>query len=148
MIECKINDVNLRVYENGEIYLKKTNWRKATDKLDDGYKRIMLNGKNYQQHRIIYKAFNPNFDIDNPKLILDHINRVKNDNQLSNLRAITHQQNNFNRSNVKGYIFYKQNNKWRGHIMLNGKSICKYFDTEEEARDWREEQKKLLHIIN
>ena len=32
--------------------------------------------------------------------------------------------------------------------MLNGKSICKYFDTEEEARDWREEQKKLLHIIN
>ena len=148
MIEIEINGVKLKCYENGDIeYFYKKKWCKASDKLNKGYKRIHLNGKSYLQHRILYKAFNPDFDI-NSKLDIDHINRFRNDNHLENLRAITHQQNNFNRSNVKGYIFYKQNNKWRGHIMLNGKSICKYFDTEEEARDWREEQKKLLHIIN
>ena len=59
MIEFNFNGVDLRVYEDGKIerfYKKK--WRKASDKLDNGYKKIMLNKKNYLQHRIIFKAFN------------------------------------------------------------------------------------------
>ena len=144
MIEIEINGVKLKCYENGDIeYFYKKKWCKASDKLNKGYKRIHLNGKSYLQHRILYKAFNPDFDI-NSKLDIDHINRFRNDNHLENLRAITHQQNLFN-TNAKGYS--RNREKWEGRIKVNGKSISKRFDTESEARDWRLEQKKLLHII-
>ena len=76
-----------------------------------------------------------------------HKNGIRHDNRLENLRVVTHQQNSFNRSNVKGYTFEADRGKWKGQIGINGKQITKYFDTEIEARDWHLEQKALLHLI-
>jgi hypothetical protein len=50
---------------------------------------------------------------------VDHINRLKHDNRLVNLRSVTHQQNMFNK-NSKGYCIDKRTDKWRAHIMVNG----------------------------
>ena len=151
MIEFEFRNTQLKVYENGDIELFRkgqwNRWVKAKDRLSYGYKIIEINNKEYKQHRIVYFAFHQDWDINNPKLQIDHINRVKNDNRLENLRVVTSQQNQFNRSNTKGYSFVKDKNKWRGFIMLNGKSISKYFDTEEEARAWYLEQKALLHLM-
>ena len=147
MIEININGVKLKVYENGDIeyfHLNFKHWRKASDVLNNGYKRIMLNQKYYKQHRIVYFAFHQDFDIDNPELLIDHINRFKNDNRLKNLRVVTNQQNLFN-TNAKGYRFHK--GKWEGSIQLNGKRIYKRFDTEKEAKNWHLEQKAILHLM-
>ncbi len=78
---------------------------------------------------------------------LDHINRIKTDNRISNLRILTNQQNSFN-SNAKGYSWHKPNQKWVSRIVLNGKLIhLGYFNIEEEARQAYLEAKKKYHII-
>jgi hypothetical protein len=79
---------------------------------------------------------------------LDHINGIKDDNRISNLRSVTHQQNHFNETKAKGYYWHKGTNKWQTKIMLNGKSIhLGLFNTEEEARQTYLKAKEQYHII-
>ena len=79
---------------------------------------------------------------------IDHINRIKNDNRICNLRAVTHQQNNFNRGNVKGYSWQNDVNKYRADIRLNNKTIyLGLYKTEQEARNAYLQAKEKYHVI-
>ena len=79
---------------------------------------------------------------------LDHINGVRDDNRISNLRSVTHQQNQWNRTLAKGYYWNKDRNKWVSYIYLNKKRIhLGYFNTEEEARQTYLKAKEQYHII-
>ena len=81
-----------------------------------------------------------------PKII-DHINRIKDDNRFINLRNVTFQQNAFNRT-AKGYTWCKSSKKWRAYIELDGKkTILGYFVSETEAHDAYLEAKKVYHRI-
>ena len=68
-----------------------------------GYLRILVsdNGKrkHYLKHRFIYECFHGL--ITNTKLVVDHINNIKTDNQLNNLQLTTHSQNQI-KENKKG----------------------------------------------
>jgi len=72
---------------------------------------------------------------------LDHINGVKSDNRISNLRLACMTGNSTNRgrfknntSGYKGVSFNKQNNKWSAHVQAGGKKQhLGYFKTPEEA---------------
>lgn len=78
---------------------------------------------------------------------IDHINGVKNDNRISNLREITHQQNQFNRR-VKGYYWHKRDKKYISRIILDRKTIyIGSFNTEEDAHNAYLNAKKTYHII-
>ena len=82
-------------------------------------------------------------------LLIDHINRVKTDNRLSNLRLVTHQENNFNKV-VKGAYEIKRKNDvvYISKIKIGSKSIhLGTFHTEKEARKAYDEAKKKLHKI-
>jgi hypothetical protein len=77
---------------------------------------------------------------------IDHINRNTLDNRLVNLRNVNQNQNQWNRSNTKGYT--KVRNKYRACIRCNGKRInIGYFDTEELARQAYLEYKSKYHVI-
>jgi hypothetical protein len=79
---------------------------------------------------------------------LDHINGIKDDNRICNLRNVTYQQNQMNMIKAKGYYFDKQINKWRGHIRINYKKThLGLFETEEDARNAYIEAKEKYHII-
>lgn len=79
---------------------------------------------------------------------LDHINGVKDDNRLCNLRSVTLQQNQWNRHNSKGYSWNKLKNKWQSHITFNWKRYhLGYFNTEEEARQAYLNAKEIYHTI-
>lgn len=83
-----------------------------------------------------------------PKNHIDHINGVKDDNRISNLRDVTHQHNQWNQTKAKGYTWRKQNQKWQSQIKVDGKVIslgC--FDTESEARQSYLDAKKIYHQI-
>jgi hypothetical protein len=109
-----------------------------------GYRHIMINGKNYQAHRLIYIFHNGEIT-DN--LQIDHINKNRSNNNIENLRLVTKQENDFNRS-AKGYYFHKPSNKFMAKITLNGKQThLGSFSTAEEARDAYLEAKKKFHII-
>jgi hypothetical protein len=79
---------------------------------------------------------------------LDHINQIKNDNKIDNLRIATRQLNQHNKLNTtKGYCFDSNRNKWKSTIKLNGKTInLGRFNTEIEARNAYLKSKEKLHI--
>jgi len=54
-----------------------------------GYLIIKIKGKQYKAHRLVYLYFNGKF----PKNEIDHINRIRSDNKIENLRDVTRQQN-------------------------------------------------------
>jgi len=105
----------------------------------DKYKRIGLskNGKQktFQIHRLLAIHF-----IENPlnKPCVDHIDGDSLNNDLSNLRWVTHSENNRN-VKAKGYCIYKINRKkayqvqWR---LLNGTRKAKSFLTKELAQEF------------
>jgi hypothetical protein len=76
-------------------------------------------------------------------LKIDHIDQNKSNNNISNFRPATQQQNSFN-TNAKGYI--KRAKKWQAQIMLDGKKIhlgC--FNTKEEAHQAYLDAKEIYH---
>jgi len=80
--------------------------------------------------------------------MLDHINRIKTDNRICNLRAVTNQQNQFNLSKAKGYTFIKKYNKYQSQITTNQKiKYLGWFNTEEEARQAYLAAKQIYHVI-
>ena len=133
-MELELEGVKLKVYESGEIYrLYKKGWLLKKGSIDNyGYRTIKLNNKSLKQHRIVYKAFNPDWKMDDPKQQIDHINRIKNDNRIINLRIATSQQNQQN-TNTKGYCWCNTTKRWRAFVKVDGKYYCKYSKTEEEA---------------
>ncbi|MBV5309274.1 HNH endonuclease [Chromatium okenii] len=106
--------------------------------VDCGYKRVVVDGKNYRVHRLIWMMTHGKFPVD----MIDHINGNKLDNRILNLREANQQQNQQNsikaRANNKlgliGVSRHKKCKRFRADIMISGKT--KYlglFETPEEA---------------
>jgi len=77
---------------------------------------------------------------------IDHINGIKDDNRICNLRETTNQKNQWNQHKCKGY--YLNKGKYIARIVYNKKLIylgC--FDTEERAKLAYLEAKEKYHII-
>ena len=78
--------------------------------------------------------------------IIDHINGVKDDNKINNLRNITQQQNLWNQKSRKGCYYFK--NKWCAYITSNYKRIhLGTYNTEQEARNAYLQAKEKYHKI-
>ena len=102
------------------------------------------NGKQFVKkvHRLIAQAYLSNYSED---LEVDHIDRCRSNNEISNLRMVTPSENMHNRDG-KGYYFNKQRGKWHAQICLNNKLMhIGYFDTEAEARQAYLDAKKIHH---
>lgn len=123
--------------QTGSFHWVKRNQRLAgsTNKVQ-GYRSIHIKGKNYKCSRLawlyVYGAM--------PTHQIDHINHVRGDNRISNLREVTNQENQRNRrytgnsSGVIGVCLDKTRNKWKPHIKVDGKLInLGRFDKLEDA---------------
>ena len=156
LIPININNKTVYVNKFGELWKWKRANQHATlkfEKIDckphksDGYIYPQINNKRVYLHRIIAAAF-LGLDINDLKIQVDHINGVKHDNRIENLRLVTCQQNHFNRTKAKGYSWNKQMNKWSAQIHLNGKrKHLGYYDNKEDAREAYLNAKKIYHII-
>lgn len=95
-----------------------------------GYRQIKFKGSLELEHRLIWQIFNGPI----PEGVeIDHINRVRTDNRIENLRLATRGQNCVNMLG-SGYTYLKQSRKYKAQIKIQGKTKCLgYFDTAEEA---------------
>jgi hypothetical protein len=108
------------------------------------YIAIKIDGVLYKAHRLAwlyeYGIWPPNE--------IDHINRVRTDNRLENIRLATKAENAQNRktrtdnsSGMTGVSWHKRDKKWRVYIG-KGKYLG-YFDALEDAIAARKEAEKL-----
>lgn len=113
--------------------------QEAGHKDQRGYRRIFLCGRNYKAHIVAWALHYGEW----PDMWLDHINCVRDDNRLSNLRLVTPLQNIANRrakrggtSSLKGVSWNKQRRMWQSSIGVNGNTVyLGYFDTEQAAHE-------------
>jgi len=94
----------------------------------DGYRVLTIDKKQYLEHRLAwfytYKEW--------PKNQIDHINGIRKDNFINNLREATFTENNRNKE-AKGFYEYKYG--FAAQITYKNKKIhLGTFDTEEKAR--------------
>ena len=137
-------------YENGVLKWRikkgRANIGDVAWKSCNGYKMFTLNGKTYQEHRLIWA-----WHYDDVPNEIDHINGDFLDNRIENLRPSTHQQNMLNRktpshnkTGVKGV--YMTRGKYRSQITSNGKTFhLGSFPNLNEARIAVETARKKFH---
>jgi len=144
---------NYSVSNLGNIINNKTNRILKSMVGTHGYYQVSLckDGKHFGKsiHKLIAECF-----IANPynKSCVDHIDNCKTNNNVSNLRWVSQQENCMNRklnynntSNFKGVYFHKPSNKWRARIMINGKSKhLGYFKNIEDAVNTRVKKAKEI----
>lgn len=114
-----------------------------------GYRVGKLKGKGYKEHRLIWLYHYGKW----PKECIDHINGVRDDNRIENLREATNQQNQFNRksekdssSQYKGVSWCKLSKKWRAYYQHKGKLYyLGLYETEIEAAEAYRKATEHLH---
>jgi hypothetical protein len=89
----------------------------------DGYKRGTLMGSAYLAHRVLWALVYGDWPADD----VDHINGVRNDNRISNLRAVVRQENcrnaripRHNTSGAIGVYWAQDRRKWVAQIKVDG----------------------------
>ena len=136
-------------YKNGD-----KNWREKT--LNDNGNGYLITGINYKKylfHRIVYYAYNQDWDIYDSSYgnTIDHLDRNKLNNNISNLRPATRREQQLNRDfsiNAKGYYYNKTQQKYQAQIRLNNKLIhLGLFSTEQEAANKTQKVKLLIKVL-
>ena len=113
----------------------------------NGYLNIKLQSRKHLAHRLVWLHVYGEW----PKGQIDHINRVRTDNRIANLRDISHKQNlqnagkySHNTSGHPGVCWNKRASKWQAQITHNQKHIhLGYFTTIEDAIAARKAAEKL-----
>lgn len=114
------------------------------------YNRIGVDGRQYPAHRLAWLYVHGSW----PESFIDHINGVKKDNRIANLREATNAQNmqNMRRprgdgsSGFLGVTWHGDTSKWQAQIKTGGKN--KYlglFDTAEAAHEAYLNEKAVQH---
>ena len=132
-MEFKIikNFTKYGVNKNGVVKNLKTNkiMKQSLDRY--GYYQVYLRDeikkrtKTLLAHRLVAIAW-----IENPenKENVDHINRIRNDNRVENLRWCTTKENNLNRINRYNIILSKTDNIWIINLGSNGEEYHESLD--------------------
>lgn len=103
----------------------------------NGYRDIKIAGKDYLAHRLAWLYVHGEWPADQ----IDHINGVRSDNRIDNLRLVSRKQNMENqtlhvnnKSGYRGVYWCKVNGKWRARVKHQGKHCeAGLFDVLEEA---------------
>lgn len=94
-----------------------------------GYRVVRWDGKLTYEHRLAWFFITGSW----PVGVIDHINQIKGDNRIDNLRDVNHEVNNTNTS-AKGW--WKVGDKYRSRIRVKeGYIHLGYFGTAEEAEE-------------
>lgn len=94
-----------------------------------GYRMISIDNKQYREHRLAWLYIYGEF----PQHGTDHVNHVRNDNRISNLRDVKQSENvrnaemrKDNTSGITGVSWDKRDNKWHAQIKVDRRSTCIY----------------------
>ena len=134
------NYPNYLIYQDGKVFSKKRNKYLKPQMNYKGYYKVRLYNSGWEQlsvHRLVAIHYIPNPD---NLPIVDHINRIRDDNRVENLRWSTSLENTqnqgtriTNKSGFKNINYVKRDKCWKYKKTINGKRIQKYFDNKIDA---------------
>ena len=112
-------------------------WREAGCASSSGYRQIWFEGKQHMEHRVAWYLHYGEW----PTQQIDHINGVRSDNRIANLRLSTNSENMYNRkkpanntSGHKGVSWHSGYQRWQAAIAVNGNKMnLGRFATREDA---------------
>lgn len=146
-------------YDNGILRWKRSYGRvKAGEPagriLPDGYLQVNVGYRFRRVHRIVWEMFNG----DIPEgMQIDHINHIRTDNRIENLRLVTCKENSKNksrsknnRSGVTGVYFDNYSSKWKAQIKTdNGiKHLGRFLDISDAIAARKLAEEKLGYHKN
>lgn len=105
------------------------------------YSHIILNYQTLKTHRVAWVLHHGTWPVGQ----IDHINHVRNDNRIENLRDVSltenrrnHSRSKANTSGVTGVTYCKRTGKWLGQLQVDRRNVLfSRFDTMQEAIDAR-----------
>ena len=124
----------------------------AGSKYADGYIVVCVpGGRRFQAHRLVWLWVYGVW----PKFEIDHINGVRSDNRIENLRDVTSRVNSENRRKpyatnkcgILGATWIEARQRYHVAIRANGKDhFLGLFEEPDEAKNAYIEAKRLLHV--
>ena len=147
-------------YETGVLYWRRRVNNRVPKTLEagaqnksNGYLYVKVHGRRYLVHRVVMLMC---YGFCGEGLDVDHINHVRNDNRLVNLRFVTRRENQRNQSlsskntsGVTGVCFLKARKKYMTQIRVDGENIfLGRFETLEEAAAARAEANLKFNFHN
>jgi hypothetical protein len=155
VIESDIDWHELVEYRNGLLYWRSQRSQRtkvgdlAGSRDNKGYMRIKLKERSWRQHRVIWVMFGNELTKD---IIIDHINGIRDDNRIENLRIADVKESARNRGGavtsklgVKG-VWLSPEGRYRAQIGYEGKFInLGTFATLEKASEAYNAKAKELH---
>lgn len=113
----------------------------------DGYRRICIDGKRYEAHRLVWLIVKGVW----PTHQIDHIDGDNTNNRIENLRDVTNRENCLNQklhvTNSSGHVgvsYHKKQKRWTAQIIVHGKTIrlgsFKQFEDAVAARQAAQQQ--------
>lgn len=163
-------ETNVEVTKTGRVRKVKVDWYGNTRgayqikigevdfsnlELSRGYKclKIQIKGlkaKTQQVHRLIASAF-LGYKFQGNKIVVDHIDSNKLNNDLQNLRIITARENSSKERTIKsglpvGVVFLKNQNVYQSQILINKKRyyLGRYKTIEEASNAYQNKLKQTL----
>jgi hypothetical protein len=144
------------VYEAGQLHWKKLGLRgirpgRAGTKFQCGRRYVKVMGRSLLEHRVVWFLVHGEW----PKGEIDHINGVKDDNRIENLRDVDHRTNLQNQRRARkdnacgalGVYQIKRSGKWHAQI-LRGPGESRHigtFGTKEQAAAAYVDAKRIAH---
>ena len=120
----------------------------AGAKHGENYILIMISGRTYKAHRLAWMYVHGDW----PKGFIDHINGVRHDNRIGNLRDVTRSENMQNQRKPQrnnphlGVTWCKRRQLWLAQIKVGGRNkFLGYHQKSEEASAAYLAAKKELH---
>ncbi len=138
-------EVSTKVSYNKDtgIFVWKDSGKECNSRDSQGYVRIKYKGRTIKLHRLAYYIVTGEIPTE-----IDHINRVKHDNRIENLRHVNRSQNAINRETRKAYkgiAFIKSHGKWCAKLMhQKHRYFLGYFDSAIEAAKAYDKKAKEL----
>lgn len=116
-----------------------------------GYRTVSLKGKTYQAHRLAWYLYHGEM----PKGQIDHINHIRDDNRIINLRDVSISDNARNRTQQdsrlqeRGIWYCKRRKRYIAEIVVNGKKVYqKSFTDINDAINQRQAKEKQLGLFH
>jgi hypothetical protein len=132
-------------YRDGFLYRKYKKHTKIVDTKHGLYNRCSVIDGIFLVHRLVWIYFYGDIPAG---MEIDHINNIKRDNRIENLRCVTKSKNQSNRvakkSNVIEIKLRSGKIRYRAAVKHNGKSISKMFDLRDDGIEWAAIMKKEI----